>query len=67
VLVLDGINKNSIVVGPFLIAIGIAWLLHDRYDTQWRFIVPVMLVVLGTLMLIARSPRVPERRSAADR
>jgi len=26
-----------------------------------------MLVVLGTLMLIARSPRVPERRSAADR
>ena len=30
VLVIDGFNKNSVVVGPFLIAIGIAWLLHDR-------------------------------------
>ena len=40
VLVIDGFNKNSVVVGPFLIAIGIAWLLHDRYDAQWRFIVP---------------------------
>ena len=43
------------------------WLLHDRYDTQWRFIVPVMLVLLGTLMLVARSPKVPERRPAPDR
>ena len=67
VLVVDGFNKNSVVVGPFLIAIGIAWLLHDRYDTQWRFIVPVMLVLLGALMLVARSPKVPERRAAAER
>ena len=62
VLAIDGINKNSIVVGPFLIAIGVAWLAHDRYGTHWRLIVPVMLVLLGGLMLIARSPRVPERR-----
>jgi hypothetical protein len=67
VLVLDGFNKNSVVVGPFLIAIGIAWLLHDRYDTHWRYIVPVMLVLLGALMLIARSPKVPERRAATER
>jgi hypothetical protein len=63
VLALDGLNKNSVVVGPFLVAIGLAWLAHDRYGTQWRYIVPVMLVLLGALMLIARSPRVPERRS----
>jgi hypothetical protein len=63
VMAIDGINKNSVVVGPFLIAIGCAWLLHDRYGTHWRYIVPFMLVVLGALMLIARSPRVPERRS----
>ena len=62
VLVLDGINKNSVVVGPFLVAIGIVWFMHDRYGTTWRLIVPVMLVVLGVLMLVARSPRVPERR-----
>jgi hypothetical protein len=65
VLVLDGINKNSVVVGPFLVAIGVVWFMHDRYGTSWRLIVPVMLVVLGALMLIARSPRVPDRRGAS--
>ena len=63
VLVLDGVNKNSIVVGPFLVAIGIAWFMHDRYATTWRVILPLMLVVLGALMLIARSHRVHERRA----
>jgi hypothetical protein len=67
VLAIDGINKNSVVIGPFLIALGVAWLLHDRYGTHWRYIVPVMLVLLGALMLVARSPSVPERRSGADR
>jgi hypothetical protein len=63
VMALDGLNKNSIVIGPFLIAIGIAWLAHDRYGIHWRFIIPAMLVLLGALMLAARSPKVPERRS----
>ena len=63
VLAIDGINKNSVVVGPFLIAIGLAGLLHDRYGTHWRFIVPVMHVLLGALMLVARSTKVPERRA----
>src|SRR5574337_1742471 len=62
VLVIDGVNKNSIVVGPFLVAIGIAWLAHDRYWVGWRFIVPGLLVLLGVLMLAARSDRIPERR-----
>jgi hypothetical protein len=65
VMVLDGVNKNSIVIGPFLIAIGIAWLAHDQYGIHWRFIIPVMLVLLGALMLAARSSRVPERRGRA--
>jgi hypothetical protein len=63
VLALDGINKNSVVLGPFLIAIGCVWLLHDRYGTPWRYVIPFMLVLLGALMLVARSPRVPDRRS----
>lgn len=61
VLAVDGINKNSVVLGPFLVAIGIAWFLHDRYYASWRLIVPALLVLLGFLMLLARSPRVPER------
>ena len=67
VMGIDGINKNSVVIGPFLIAIGIAWFMHDRYGTHWRYIVPTMLVLLGALMLIARSAKVPERRSSASR
>jgi hypothetical protein len=65
VLVLDGVNKNSVVVGPFLVAVGIAWFMHDRYVTSWRLIVPVMLVVLGALMLLARSDHVPDRSRRA--
>ncbi len=63
VMAIDGINRNSVVVGPFLIAIGIAWLLHDRYWVSWRLIVPSMLALLGVLMLISRSPRIPDRRA----
>jgi hypothetical protein len=62
VLAIDGINRNSIVIGPFLVAVGIAWLLHDRYWVSWRLIIPVMLVLLGMLMLVARSPKIPDRR-----
>jgi hypothetical protein len=65
VIAIDGVNKNSVVVGPFLVAIGVAWLAHDRYGIQWRLVIPVMLVLLGALMLIARSAKVPERRSRA--
>lgn len=63
VIAIDGVNKNSIVLGPFLVAAGIAWFVHDRYDWgYWRVIVPAMLVLLGILMLVARDPRIPERR-----
>ena|SRR5690349_1990334 len=65
VLVVDGINRNSIVTGPFLISIGIAWWLRDRYSWSWQLIIPTLLVILGVLMLIARNPRIPDRRSKA--
>ena len=61
VLVLDGINKNSVVIGPFLVGIGVAWFLHDRYYLPWRVEIPGLLVLLGLLMLVARSARIPER------
>jgi hypothetical protein len=62
VLVLDGFTKNSVVIGPFLVAIGLAWLAHDQYRLSWSIIVPLMLVLLGVLMLVARSPSIPDRR-----
>jgi hypothetical protein len=57
---LDGITKTSIVTGPFLIAAGVAWLLHDRWRASWFVLVPSLLILLGVLMLLARSPRIPE-------
>ena len=62
VLAIDGITKNSVVMGPFLVAIGIVWIVHDRYRTSFGIIVPAMLVILGLLMLVARSGAIPERR-----
>ena len=67
VLALDGFTKTSVVMGPFLVAIGVAWIVHDRYRTSYGVIVPAMLVILGALMLVARSPAIPERRPRADK
>ena len=62
VLVFDGITKSSIVIGPFLAGVGVAWAAHERYRIHWMVLIPMLLVLLGVLMLAARSPRVPERR-----
>jgi uncharacterized membrane protein YhhN len=62
ILFLDGITKKSVVAGPFLIASGISWALHDRGRVSWTALVPALLIVLGVLMLFARRPNIPERR-----
>ena len=62
ILFLDGMTKNSIVSGPILIASGIAWALHDRWHVTWLVLLPVLLVLLGVLMLIARRANIPDRR-----
>jgi hypothetical protein len=65
VLVLDRITKTSVVVGPFLIAAGIAWALHDRWRVSWFALVPALLILLGVLMLVARHPAIPEQSRRA--
>jgi hypothetical protein len=62
VLVFDGITKSSVVIGPFLMATGAAWALHEFQRIDWRYLIPALLVVLGTLMLVARRPGIPERK-----
>lgn len=62
VLVADRITKSSVVLGPMLIAVGAAIWLHDTYGLRWWLLVSILLMVLGVLMLVARSPRIPERR-----
>jgi chromate transport protein ChrA len=65
ILATDRITKSSIVLGPMLIAVGGAIWLHDAYRLRWWLLVSLLLIVLGVLMLIARDPRIPERRHTA--
>jgi hypothetical protein len=62
VLAFDGITKSSVVIGPFLMATGGAWALHEFQRVEWRYLIPTLLVVLGALMLVARNPGIPERK-----
>jgi hypothetical protein len=62
ILVMDGITKSSVVLGPALIAGGIAWWAHDTWRWRWSLLVPVLLILIGSLMLLARSERIPERK-----
>jgi hypothetical protein len=67
VFVLDRVTKTSVVTGPFLIAAGIAWALHDRARVSWFVLLPALLIILGALMLVARSSKIPESRRAGEK
>jgi len=62
VLAMDGITKSSVVLGPTLITMGVMWWLHDQYRLRWSLLIPILLIVIGALMLVSRSPAVPDRR-----
>lgn len=61
VLILDGINKQSIVAGPLLIYCGIAVYLFYRDLLNLSPLIALGMVVSGVLMLIARSDLVPDK------
>ncbi|MCL4764511.1 MAG: hypothetical protein KJ018_22480, partial [Burkholderiales bacterium] len=67
VMLFDGITKSSIVIGPFLIAVGLSWWAHEFRDVSWRVLIPALHVLLGALMLAGRPPSIPERRKKAGR
>jgi hypothetical protein len=62
ILATDRVTKSSIVLGPMLIAVGGAIWLHDTYRLRWWLMMSVLLIIVGVLMLIARDPRIPEKR-----
>ena len=62
ILLVEGVTRRSIVGGPLLIALGIAWWLHFYYRVHWRYLLPSLVIIVGALMLAARLPRIPERR-----
>ena len=60
-LLFEGLSKATAVSGPALIAAGGAWALHGQRGVSWLALIPALFVVVGVLMLVARSPYVPER------
>jgi hypothetical protein len=62
IMVLDGLTKSSVVAGPLLILAAVLSFCRQYYGLGWRFMIPVMLISAGVLMLVARSPSIPESR-----
>ena len=59
VLVMDGINKQSVVAGPLLVYIGAAVYLKSLYLLGYSPLMALGMMVLGCLLLLSRSSLVP--------
>ena len=64
ILLLEGLTRKSVVGGPMLIALGVAWWLHFYYYIDWRYLGPSLVIIVGGLMLLARLPSLPDRRNS---
>jgi hypothetical protein len=65
-LALGGLNKLTIVVGPFLIAASVLSVLRQRGMIVIDQEVPILVIALGVLLLLAAMsnlPRAGERRT----
>jgi hypothetical protein len=67
VLAFDGLTRSSVVAGPLLIGVGVAWALHSQYRVHWPVLIACLLVLLGVLMLASRHPALPGRRGEERR
>jgi hypothetical protein len=57
-----GVDKVSVVVGPFLIVSSFLSILRQRGDLEPDTEVPILVILFGALLLIARTPWVPTPR-----
>lgn len=55
VLALEGINKSTVVLGPMLIAGAVTTFLRQQFGLTLSIQWPVLLILCGCLMLLARS------------
>ena len=62
VLVMDGVNKQSIVSGTLLVYIGAAVYMHNQYWLGYSPLVALGMMVLGCLLLLSRSDMVPYKQ-----
>jgi hypothetical protein len=57
--ILSGIDKFSIVVGPFFITTSILSVLRQTEQLSLNIEFPIIVITMGILLLIARSSRIP--------
>lgn len=66
-LALDGINKSTVVAAPLLMLAGLWVWAWPRFYFSFGLAGSLSLIVAGVLMLVARSPAIPERRGPPAR
>lgn len=61
--VLDGFNKQSLISVPMLWYAGAAVYARQHYNIAMPVLAALAMILAGCLMLLARSPLVPEKPS----
>lgn len=61
VIAMDGLNKQSVVAGPFLVYLGAAIYLRTQEFLPLSPLLALGMMVLGMLLLLARSNIVPPK------
>jgi hypothetical protein len=59
VLAVNGIDKSTIVVGPFFLVASVFSVLRQTRRLSENMEVPILVIVIGALLLVARHPAIP--------
>lgn len=56
-----GTNRSAVIFGVFFIVAGVAFLLDrlDVWDFQARYVLPLVLILLGVAILLGRRSSAP--------
>ena len=57
--VLSGFDKVTVVIGPFFLIASLLSVLRQTDRLEWDIELPVLVIVAGLLLLVARLPSVP--------
>jgi len=63
---LGGIDKVTVVVGPFLLIASVLSVLRQKGQLTWDVEVPSLVIAVGVLLLVGRHPSIPVPRWAVE-
>ena len=63
IMLLDGLTRQSLVAGPVLIAMGVAWYGFVELGWRSRLIIPTLMIFAGLMMLAARFAPLPTSKA----